>query len=43
MLMSWEARRTPAAQSRVAAESRNRLRMTIAELRQSTPRAVRES
>jgi len=43
MLIAWEARKTPAAQSRVAAESRNRLRMTIAELRQSTPRALRDS
>jgi hypothetical protein len=43
MLMAWETRNTPAAQSRVATESRNRLRMTIAELRQSTPRALRES
>jgi len=43
MLMAWEARDTPAARSRVAAESRSRLRMTIAELRQSTPRSLRES
>ncbi len=43
MLLAWEARNTPAARSQVAAESRNRLRMTIAELRQSTPPALRES
>jgi hypothetical protein len=43
LVMSWEARRTPTAQSRIAKDSRNRLRMTIAELRQSRSIVLRES
>lgn len=43
LLMTWELRETPAAQSKVAKDSRNRLRMTIAELRQSVSVAARES
>jgi hypothetical protein len=43
LLMTWEARATPAAQSQVAKDSRNRLRMTIAELRQSGSIQARES
>jgi hypothetical protein len=43
LLMTWELRETVAAQSKVAKDSRNRLRMTIAELRQSASVAARES
>jgi len=43
LLTTWELRETPAAQSKVAKDSRHRLRMTIAELRQSASAGARES
>lgn len=43
LLMAWELRKTSAAQSKIAKDSRNRLRMTIAELRQSASIVTRES